>query len=87
MTGVIRLEPVLDMAATGRLAAVLAATPDPVTLDASQVRHVGGLAAQLLLSHHRGGRHGLTLTQPSADCTAALARLGIDTASLSRAPA
>lgn len=85
MATVVTLEETLDLQATGRLAGHLSAPlANPgamVTLDASGVRYLGALAAQLILAAHRsGGAPGrrLTVTQPSAEFALGMARLGID---------
>ncbi len=83
MSTTVKLEQNLDLQATGRLVEAVSKARAAVALDGSAVVHVGGLAAQLILALHRAGGpkgKGLTLTNPSADCTAGFLRLGIDPA-------
>ena len=82
---VVKLEPSLDLQATGRLAEALGEARGAVVLDGSAVVHVGGLAAQLILSCHAAGGpggKGLRLADPSPGCAAGLRRLGVDPAML-----
>ncbi|MCR8725047.1 STAS domain-containing protein [Frigidibacter sp. ROC022] len=75
------LEEFLDLPATGRLAEQLAGAGPAISLNASGVRHLGGLAAQLILAARRTARKrgtGFRVTRPSAEFTAGLTRLGID---------
>lgn len=81
MTTAIKLEAILDYRATARLADRLACAADNAVLDASEVIHIGALAAQLILSASKpGSDRGLSVAviQPSTGFTDGLGRLGID---------
>lgn len=89
MATVVKLERTLDLQATGRLAERLGGLKVPIALDASEVAHVGGLAAQLILAAHRAGGpagKGLTVVEPSPAFAEGMARLGIDLAAEGAAP-
>lgn len=85
MADTIRLEQNLDLQAAGRLAESLGGLPGDVTLDASEVVHVGGLAAQLILaargSAGPSGRCFRVMPQSRAFADG-LRRLGVDPATL-----
>jgi anti-anti-sigma regulatory factor len=82
MVATVLLAESLDMQATGRLAEEIAARKGAITLDASKVAHVGGLAAQLLLAA-AASRRKITVANPSDAFADGLRRLGIDPARLS----
>jgi chemotaxis protein CheX len=85
MAKVMRLERTLDLQATGRLAERFEGIRGALQLDASEVAHVGGLAAQLLLAARIAGGpagKGLTVAPQSQAFADGIRRLGIDPDSL-----
>lgn len=80
MSDRLKLDAVLDLQATGRLAAQLQSLAGPVELDASEVRHLGALAAQLLLSaitRPRAVPFAVRVVAPSSLFCECAQRLGI----------
>jgi chemotaxis protein CheX len=82
MTATVSLPERMDLASAAPLSDTLRAQIGAdLTLDASGVRHVGALGAQVLLSAvatWAATGHALALDRPSADFLTQMAELGLD---------
>ena len=89
MTAQLTLPARLDLTAARPLAKDISALTGDLELDASQVKHLGGLCLQVLLAAAQTSQangHGFAISAPSEDFDAALAMFGIDPSQLSRNP-